>query len=537
MSPSLLRRLLLPVSSDRESTAVVDFASALETLGIPPDEVEIWLSTELERWNSTGQPSTEFQECVEVALHSGADEQEWSISNYYFGLHEKLTSPAYGISWGEARELLSHVRLIADLALNHRMTAARIARVLVLEEEQAPRFSRALDLVLTALGSPRDLDLQEVEELIGNDRLQSLSAFADASLEEAASRIDSLAELVGVQRRLGPLMNALANDTATPFGPYLQILHFLLLSTEFYDHFLREGYEFSPRGVVAEFVFGGHPVALKSGNPFLNNAKKVRVLNEVWAEGADGNLEAARALAALLEVLDSLAYPARRELAASIRAWLVKVFDKFADASIDLPTVFSTGDLLSLLGHVSIDQSHTGGILEQRIVDMCSMALHPQPRWIHAGVGDSVNSTNASGRKFGDVEALDSQSASVVAYESHAGSMGSRYVAEHMRTLKRTLSERETDLLSRAAPDVWDIRVVFVAHSFGGDGPSDFVFDGGWRVKTQFIKFNELHERVLETPGLAALTHLFSSHCIPVLRSPRTPNRVRDSLLKILSGN
>jgi hypothetical protein len=353
VSSSLLRRLLLPIHPERESATVAAFADRLEDLGITPDEGDAWVSSELTRWASTGQASQELQETVEGLLYTGADESDWRISPYYFGLHSKLISPAYGIDWAEARELLSHTRLVADLALKHRMTAARIARVLAQAPDQAPRYSRALDPVLDALGSRRSLDGSAVALLLDDDRARALSLFGDSSLAQAARTLDDLAQLLGVEAPLQRLLRALADDNEAPFGPYIQILHFLLISTEFYDHFLREGYEFSPRGNVANMVFHGHPISLKSGNPFLNNAKKVRVLNEEWAEGAEDHLRAARALATLLEVLDGLAYPARRELASNIRSWIAKVFDSFADSAVLLPESLSAKQLEHLLKSVA----------------------------------------------------------------------------------------------------------------------------------------------------------------------------------------
>lgn len=534
MSSSLLRRLLLPIDPERESASVAVLTDYLEEIDVTPEDADSWVGSELLQWSSSGSPSPELQELVEALLARGADEEKWTISSYYFGLHDKLVSPKFGIDWAEARELLSHTRLIADLALKHRMTAARIARVLAQSADQAPRYSRALDPVLNALGSSRSLEASEVTALLETDRARALSVFGDSNMEEAAETLDEIAELLGVEVSIEEMLRALADDGETPFGPYLQILHFLLVSTEYYDHFLREAYEFSPRGVVAELLFDGHPVALKSGNPFLNNAKKVRVLNEVWAEGADDHLRAARALASLLEILDALAYPARRELSSNIRAWIAKVFDSFADSAVEVPETLSAPQIERLATSVATAPTATGGVIEQRLVDLYCVASHPAPRWIHVGIGDSVNTTNVSRRKCGDSEAIDSKTTSIVAYESHGGALSAKYVAEHQRTLARTLEARESDLVTRAQPGQWDIRVVFVAHSFAGELPKTASFDGGWTVSFAYLTFDQVRAALDEQVTYVVAAGLFTTHCLPALRSTRTPNRVRERVLALL---
>lgn len=536
MSLHLLRQLLLPLDPGREGVALGVLDAFLADRGISQEDAQGWLDSEIELWHWSGVASDAFRELAQDIMYAAADQAEIQVSQYYFGLHEQLLSKGFQISWAEARFLLSHVQLITDLARKHKMTAAKIARVLAHEATQAPRYSRALSALLEALGPRRELDRNAVRALMDEDRGRALEMFADSSLEDASRAAELAARRFGVSLPLGDMLISLADDEDEPFGPYLQMLHFILIVTEFFDHFSGEAYEFSPRGAVAEMVFEGHPLALKRGNPFLNNAKKVRVLNSAWAEGADDNLRAARGLSDLVGQLDMVAYPVRREVACIVRAWLAKVFDRFADTAVKLPANVSAAWFKQLLESLAAQQTRTGGVLEQRMVDLYCIAKHSTENWMMVGVGDSANTTNMSRRKCGDVEVNHRTATEIVAYEAHAGSLGSQYVQEHMRTLARVLSARETDLLLRGPAEEWDIRVVFVAHAFAGDLQESVQLLGGWKVSLAYLTFEEMRSDLAEESEYKDLARMFEQHALEVLGSANTPNVVRKRLIELMGG-
>jgi hypothetical protein len=537
MDGPALRSLLLPLDTTREARALDVFAEHRDAARIALEDAGTWVDSMLREWETSGAAPRSLVELSEALLVVAADSPELAVSHVYFGLHEKLTGRKFGLSWWEARSILSHVRAIAELRAGLQMTAPRIARLLGQDTNTAARDSRAIGQILDALKLKRELNWNLVRQLMEEDGNVAIDLLGDSTLNEASSLVEEVARRFGVAGSFGDLLREIASDSKDPFGPYLQMLHFLLIACEFYDHFLREAYEFNPRGAVAEAVFETHPTALKAhGNPFLNNAKRARVLDLSWAEGADDNLRAARALSRLLEALDSLPHLARRELARYVRCWLLKVFDKYADRSVRIPDRITPQQFERLLGAIASRPSNSGGVLEQRLVDSFIGAAHAESEWTVIGVSDSVNATNAGRKKCGDVEALHRTKAEIVAYEVHAGRMSSAYVEGHLRSLERTLRERREDLEARAAATDWRIKVRFVAHGRTNDLPVSRLLSDGWTIQLEYLSFADLPELAITRKSVSEMAGMFSQVSIPALQSSRTPSTVRKRFLQLAAA-
>ena len=176
---------------------------------------------------------------------------------------------------------------------------------------------------------------------------------------------------------------------AAPFGPYLQILHFLCSIAEFYDSRLSAIYEFNPRGEVPEWLFDQYPSALAvRGNPFLNNAKSVETLNRSWASSKKpAQRRQAHALVTLTEALDGMGHAARRELADFIRRFLVRRMRLARGLEVAIPDSLAAKDVLAVARAVAGAETHTQGVLEQRLVDAIAALAHPPPAWVARGLG------------------------------------------------------------------------------------------------------------------------------------------------------
>src|SRR3546814_11380722 len=101
-------------------------------------------------------------------------------------------------------------------------------------------------------------------------------------------------------------------------------------------------YEFSPRGVAANWLFQEYPDSIAgASNPFLNNAKAVEVIDESWVRSKrSAERPGARAIYHLLSMLDGLGFSARREIARWVRLWLLRVIRVANERPLGMPAFF-----------------------------------------------------------------------------------------------------------------------------------------------------------------------------------------------------
>jgi hypothetical protein len=374
------------------------------------------------------------------------------------------------------------------------------------------------------------LTTAQVEQLFISDAAAELSYFADADVNLASDIVANTASILGYSNRVAEALKILAPATDLAyFPPYLQILHYQCTIAEFFDHAATDMYEFSPRGTAALWLFERYPAALSSaGNPFLNNLKSVGTLDDSWVRSKKQKARpGARALLDILNGLESLQFAARRELAKVIRLWLHRVMRMSVPLNIALPVTLSTEQMSAILVGVAKANTGTYGVIEQRVIDAISAAQHPAALgWRSRGIGDSVNTTNISRRKFGDSDFQDTENRQILAYESHGGELTDVYVDEHLRTFSKVLALRMDELESVADLKEWQVLLIFTAHriSVTPRGPINI---GGIVVILQFTTFASFIE------GAATEEIDWDTYFLLPLSERRTPSEARNVLRRL----
>ncbi|MFL5834689.1 MAG: hypothetical protein ACJ76B_12035 [Solirubrobacterales bacterium] len=528
-----MRWLLLPIPVEGEEEAVAGAESQLELIGVRPEDARAWVDLELEAWRESGGPSKDLKAVVSAYLRAGDPDLGGKLSSAYFPLHASLAAqPAMGHDTASA--VLSHARLMALLAREENLTAAQIAKLVSARDRRTPLAWRQVKPVLAKLKVAPSLDLAEVEALYEADERQEVDAFADADEMACNETLAAVAKRLGYPGDLAEPLRALLPADATPFGPYLQILHFQCVIAEHYDHSLSNLYEFNPRGKTPKWLFERYPSSLEvRGNPFLNNAKSVDELNEDWARSKKPERRRqAYALVAVIEGLDSLGYSARRELAAWLRRLLVRRIRIAKGHQVKLPKALTAANATAVLKAIAAGETSTWGILEQRVVDAVASLRHPSPEWLGRGLLDSVNATNVSRRKCGDCDFQNATEAKVIAYEAHAGKLTDPYVQGHLRTLEAVLALRAVEWEENVGPGLkWEVTVTFVAHEVEVSAlPTVQIGDATVRIEA--IDYSAFLKGL--TGGSAGVKGAVNRYVREPLAAPRTPDSVRAKLLAIL---
>jgi hypothetical protein len=521
--------MLLPVAPGNEEDAVEAAAFELSRLSVDPADHATWLRVECDQWRDDGEPGDDLTNVTAVYLETGDPERGNELAGHYFGLHRQLREQ--GFSHDDAAAFLSHARLMAHLAERERMSSAQIARALSARDERVQFSWRAVRGVLRALHMAPRLDQDAVEQLYERDVELEQVVFADADLVTCATMLEDAAARLGFPQAVAPIALTLYGPDGRTFGPYLQLLHFLCVVAEFYDHAISTLYEFAPRGNVARWLFDKYPASLtSSGNPALNNAKGLDQLTQNWAASRkSGEAEQARALVALVSGMESMGFVARQELAGWLRRWLIRLIRLAKPLTRPLPLSLSTAQGSRLLDEVAAGETNTKGIIEQRVVDALSSCIHGSD-WRSRGLGDPVNASNVSRRKLGDCDYQNAQAREIVAYEAHAGRLTDVYLKEHRRTLHKMLVLRREELEGVSDPSEWEIRVIFVAHDLDADLPCRYEEDGiGVLIEHQ--SFADLARSVRESDLLG---EALDRHIIVPLSEKRTPAQARECLLALI---
>ncbi len=233
----------------------------------------------------------------------------------------------------------------------------------------------------------------------------------------------------------------------------------------FYDHPSEYIYTFKPRGAVANLIFGTFPPGLApGGNPMLNNFKAVNRLSHDWAESRDDNRDQAIALVKIVLVLSSLSYPARKQLAGSIRRGILRFIEINTPAKVTMPSAATPADVARFLQAVSQSPTNSRDIIEQRVTDFLATMNHREAVWRARGLGDPVNASNTSSRKLGDCDFQNAATQTCHAVESHAGRLTDVYLHEHLRTLRLNLPKRLDEWSGISEIGEWKLEVLFIAH-------------------------------------------------------------------------
>lgn len=527
-----VRELLLPVAPQREDSVLLAVRGVLQQEGVDDVDGPEYIRLELDRCRQADSIDGPLKSMVESALAAGDDRFGALLSARYVDVHDRLRGEEFSLNFLEASALLSHGRVIALLASEESMSAAQIARVLEARDRRAVFGWRPVQKVLERLGLAPSVSVSQVQELYGRDEVQEEAFLADADAVVSRALLGSVADQLGFADDLPSLLRELYREGGATFWPYLQILHYQCVIVEFYDHPASVLYEFKPRGNAATWIFDRWvAVGVPTQNPVLNNAKATDKLDLGWASSRqprNGDPAAARALVRLVEGLGDLGFLARRELAAWLRRWLLRVIRLSTPVMHPLPERPTATEIERVLQRLSAGESATAGVVEQRLVDALTAAMHADRNtWRERGLGDSVNASNLSRKKLGDCEFQDAASRRVVAYEAHGGRLTPIYVEGHIRSLRRGMSLRVEEWEGIADRSEWQLETVFLAHDFVGDPPPRTVIEG----VPVTIKFESYSDFVARAPDAAALLDQFEQHVHGPLNSSRTPDRVREAYL------
>lgn len=107
------------------------------------------------------------------------------------------------------------------------------------------------------------------------------------------------------------------------------------------------------------------------------------------------------------------------------RAW----FELETSTPVPLPTDLTAEDIERVVFFdIADNETYTQGVLEQRIVDGLALLAFSGEGWRPKGIGDSVNASNLSRRKLGDVEFTNVDGRTAIALEAHGGQLSINYV-------------------------------------------------------------------------------------------------------------
>lgn len=529
------RALQLPVDPQQEHKALEAFAETLLAKGIEADDQALFVTDEFSRWmdGATGAVDSRLEAACKAALE--ASDEKWGsvFSKKYFGIHKSLQEKRE-LSPRDATVLLSQLRVIVMSADVGRMSSAKIAVVVGAAIQGLPIDWQEIQVVLEALKCAPEISLEDADATRQNDEGKAERIFADADIDEASRIVSEAAGRLGFPGDLQALLTVLLGTAEQPTHiPYLQILYFQCLISEFYDNVPSALYEFKPRGQVLEKtlakVFGN---LAPRGNPVLNNAKGHAALDRNWARARKPReLPQATALAEIIVGLGELGQAAQRDLAGLLRCWVLRYIQLNKAEETQLPARLSEGQWGQIIAALGSAPSETLGIVEQRFVDAFARLRHQESDgWRSRGIGDSVNATNMSRRKLGDSDFQNAALRQVVAYEAHAGTLTPIYFSSHRRTLIASLAARAEEFESISERSEWCVKVVFVANDFKLSVPDpEEVAD--IKVEYEFLETRDALASidVSKQEVRQVLEDLVSSP----LREKRTPDSIRQRFLAL----
>lgn len=488
-----------PNTIDQAAEMAISFyESAPAAISLPGEEVADRFSEMWDLWFAEGGiPSRELRDVVHEAV--SVDSNMEKLASEYFKLVEKLEQKSY-MSRAYAVALVGCAPLIRTLVIEQHLGLDRIRSIL---NVPGATFD-AIRSVLGALGISAAFVVDDIDVIHQADTEDVSSFFGDTPADEAEVTFKGL---LGNFSRNEELWKEVTELVYVGFEPYLFMLYFELLTLETTDRFPgRAIYECGPRGQRVKALWNSmyHPT---QENPYLNNAKSVYSLDMAWAETKlsretqNGSLM----LADIFDIMSELPYTTRRRVAHVVRCYHVHVANE-KQASTPLPGITPTG-IRSFVEHVSASNSLTKGVLDQRLVDFLTACSHDYNKWVARGLGSSVNETNASGRKFGDVEYLCLTNRKTMhAYEAHGGGLRDEYVQDHINSLVGTVDYFKGIAEDRGEVFERNVEIVYVAHDISRlsqfkDGFAEEI--GGIPFTFRFMTFYDL---LAEAGGIDSVT-------------------------------
>ena len=449
------------------------YENASEEIKIPAEEISDRFSELWKLWlESSDKPSKELKDIIHAAV--GVDSEMERLASDYFKLEDKLEQKQF-MSKSHAIALIGCAPLIRTLVVEQHLGLDRIKSIL---NVPTTTFD-AINAVISSIGINPPFNSEKIAAIHKADIADVAVLFGDTEPDSAG---DTFRGLLGSFSRCEVLINDVIELGLIPFEPYQFMLYFELLTLEMVDRFPgRAIYECTPRSSNVKALWNSmyHPT---QENPYLNNAKSVYSLDEAWAETklspqtGNGSI----LLADIFDILSGLPYTTRRRVAHVIRCYLILIADSRQVRTRLEP--ISRNSIRAFIEHVGAKNSLTKGVLDQRLVDFLTRCIYLEEKWFARGLGSSVNETNASGRKYGDIEYLDLSSRShIEAFEAHGGSLRDEYIQAHINSLHETVLHHKQEAKLRDESYNITVCVTYVAHDI-----------------SRLVKFNDNHVEEIE---------------------------------------
>ena len=484
----------LPIDPNRIEEAAqlaIDYyrSGARKKLRLPEEEVAGRFSEMWELWyEDSSTLSYELRKVVRIAIC--VDPNMEKLAEEYFTLEKGLEKSFY-MSRTHAIALIGCAPLIRTLVIEQHLGLDRIRSILNVPGTNYDTIRR----VLSAMGIRAAYDLDDIPSIHAADIEDVSKLYGDTPPDEAEKTFRTLLGKFSRDQALWENVNELVY---VDFKPYLFMLYYEMLTLENTDRFPgRAIYECTARSKKVKALWNKmyHPT---QQNPYLNNAKSVFSLDEAWAgtKLSPSTQNGSLMLADIFDIMAELPYTTRRRVAHVIRCYLVHVAAK-RQAVTPLPDV-TASEIQSFVETVCASNSLTKGVLDQRLVDFLTMCSHKHEDWAALGLGSSVNETNASGRKYGDVEYLDlNDRVRIQAYEAHGGGLRDEYIESHINSLSGTVEYHKGVAEEQGESYEREVEIVYVAHDVSRlsryrNGYKEDI--GGVSFTFRFITFFDLLE-------------------------------------------
>lgn len=533
---------LLPLSPTQLEQAKCEVLAELQKKGLSPEEGEIQLEACFADW--LDETETRLSESILQIL----DHASWfsrlerprksSPGLLYVRIVNRLSKQSR-TSRRSAAITMSYLPLIIHLSQDFQISAAGISEILNKSDRRLLLHWKGIKRIFSELRMDQRIEESQFDDLIARDKSVSDTSFIDADVSTIIEILESESDVfeLGISFR-SSINELLMPDHGKAFVPYLQALFYLCVITEYYDHPLEYLYTFNPRGNVANAIFDVFPSVMASaGNPILNNFKAIDRLSYDWARSRDDYPKQANALVDIVAGLSSLSFGSRRYLAQKFRGALLKFIEIQCPEDETIPQINSVQSIRHSLDVISVAETYTKGVIEQRICDFLAQLIYPKSRWRSRGLCDPVNATNTSSMKLGDVDFQSVDERKCVAIEAHAGKLTSVYLKEHFRTLWKNLPRRMEEWIRIAELDEWTLEIVFVVHENACNSPGE-VPEVSVSNFIKILTYREFIEDALSCSDLQDLeiVSLFNKLVIDVLNQGNTPLAVKQKMIGILSS-
>ncbi|EPR76393.1 hypothetical protein ADILRU_1158 [Leifsonia rubra CMS 76R] len=463
---ALVRSLLLPLAETGYADAVGQLASQLDTWNVDEADRSMFVQDLIQRWRGANPAPANLRKLVSLALDSQPDLPAGFAKKYFVSL-EKLQSRNNLLSFEQARGLLSNTLFIKNLLQRDGMSAAQVALILNASQNTIAFTWRHVQIIADALSVRPSLEGASVAVLHEQDLENEPLSFADANPAESIEILAQKAAELGYPGDMADQLKRFLNAAGNFESAFAVVLHVNALITQFFDHPLSQAaYEFEPRGtVISTTMKTAHPSYQAAESPYLNNAKGTFAFDTNWAWGRkERNRRQAHALVELLDGLGEMAYHPRRELASWVRQWLLRM-ERARSETFVLVDPSTKEGAKRAIARILAANTATQGVLEQRLLDLAVAIQYAHENgWLLRGIGDSVNASNVSKKKLGDLEAENPRSKKIDAFEPHGGKLTQLYVDRHRNSLAQVLQMRLDDLQAFGPASEWQVRVVFIAH-------------------------------------------------------------------------